>query len=315
MLRSTNERSVVVTILGDRDVNRLVSMREAVDAIEQALVRKAERAFLTPPRHYFATRKGTLAFTIGGYAEAGVVGFRVYSMFPGSREDDHLVVVYDAATGELRGIVQGERVGAMRTGALGGVAIRHASREDAKTLAIIGSGRQARTQLEAAAVVRELSNVRVYSRSAQNREAFASEMTERLGLRISAVATPDEAIAGADIVITATDSRVPVFDASLIEPGQHVTTIRVGQGQHELDVGVAARAGAIFTDSIEQLRSYPGGTFLDDRIGTITDLSERVARGVPVRTSPGEITLYVSTGLSGTEVVVADMALRKARNG
>lgn len=302
----------MVTVLANDDVDRLVSMREAVDAVEQALARKGDGTFVSPPRHYFATRKGALAFTIGGDADEGVVGFRVYGVFAGSREDDQLVVVYDAATGELRGIVQGERIGAMRTGALGGVAVRYAAREEAKTLAMIGSGRQARMQLEAAAVVRELADVRVHSRSAQNRETFASEMSERLGLRISPVATPDEAIASADIVIVATDSRAPVFDASLIEPGQHVTTIRLGRGQHELDAAVADRAGAIFTDSMEQLRSYPGGFFLADRIDTITELSEHVARGTPVRTSPDEVTLYLSTGLSGTEVVVADLALRKA---
>ena len=245
----------MITIVSNSDVTRLVSMREAVDALEQALERKGEGAFITPPRHYFATEKGALAFTIGGDAVSGVVGFRVYGMFPGSREDDQLVVVYDAATGELRGIVQGERTGTMRTGALGGVAIRHAAREDAKILGIIGSGRQARTQLEGAAVVRNLTQVRVFSRSPEKRETFASEMSDRLALSISPVTTPDEAIAGADIVVVATNSRASVFDASLIEPGQHVTTIRLGHGQHELDAGLADRSGAIFTDSLEQLRS------------------------------------------------------------
>jgi len=301
----------VVTVLSNSDVHRLVFMREAVEAVEEALLRRGAGEFLTPPRHYVANRKGALTFTIGGDAAEGVFGFRVYGMFPGSHEDDQLVVVYDAATGELRGIVQGERIGAMRTGALGGVAIRHAAREDANTVAVIGSGRQARTQLEAAAVVRRLSEVRVYSRSTARREAFASEMSDRLTLRISPVTTPAAAIAGADIVIVATDSRTPVFYPSLIQPGQHVTTIRLGQGQHELDAGVADRADAIFTDSLEQLRSYPGGFFLADRIGTITDLSEHVALGKPVRQSPEEITLYLSTGLSGTEVIVADIALRK----
>jgi len=302
----------MVTILSDDDVNRLVSMREAVDAVEHALAQKGEGAFITPPRHYSSNRNGALVFTIGGDATQGVFGFRVYGMFPGSREQDQFVVVYDAATGALRGIVRGERIGAMRTGALGGAAIRNAAREDANVLGIIGSGRQARTQLEAAAVVRRLSEVRVYSRSVPNREAFASEMSRRLGLRISPVTTPDQAIAGADIVILATNSRTPVFDASLIESGQHVTTIRLGQGQHELDTGVADRAGSIFTDSLEQLRSYPGGFFLADRIYSITDLSEHVARGKPIRQSPQAITLYLSTGVSGTEVVVADIALRKA---
>ena len=123
--------------------------------------------------------------------------------------------------------------------------------------------------------------------------------------------TPEKVIADAEIIIVATDSRSPVFDSSLIEPGQHVTTIRLGQGQHELAPGIADRAGAIFTDSLEQLRSYPGGFFLADRIDTITGLSEHVAGGKPIRQSREEITLYLSAGLSGTEVVVADIALRK----
>lgn len=305
----------MVTILSDDDVNRLVSMREAVDAIEGALARKGAGAFVTPPRHHLGTRKGALVFTIGGDAEEGVVGFRVYGMFPGANDEGQLVVVYDAATGALRGIVQGARVGAMRTGALGGVAIKYGARQDAKVLAMIGSGVQARTQLEAAAVVRELSDVRVYSRSAENREPFASEMGAALGLRIVPVASPAEAIGGADIVVVATDSRTPAFDASLIEPGQHVTTIRLGRGQHELEAGVADRAGAIFTDSMEQLRSYPGGFFLEDRIDSITDLSEHVARGASIRSAPDEITLYLSTGLAGTEVVVADLALQRAGSG
>ena len=314
--RAGGASSVVdmVRFLTDDDMDRLVSMREAVDAVEQALRRKGAGAFLTPPRHYFATKTGVLAFTIGGDAESGVVGFRVYGAFAGSREDEQLVAVYDASTGRIRGIVQGERIGAMRTGALGGVAINYASRDDAGTVAVIGSGRQARAQLEAAAVVRELSDVRVYSRSAGNREAFASEMSARLGLRITPVGAPGAAIRGADIVIVATSSRAPVFDAALIERGQHVTTVRLGRDQHELDASLAERA-TLLTDSMEQLLGYPGGFFLADRMDAIADLSEIVSTGRPVRTSPDDITVYLSAGLSGTEVVVADVALRKAPRG
>jgi ornithine cyclodeaminase/alanine dehydrogenase-like protein (mu-crystallin family) len=302
----------MLPFLTDDDVTRLVSMRDAIDAIEQALLRKAGGTFLTPPRHYFGTPKGTLAFTIGGDAERGAVGFRVYSMYAASREDDQLVVVYDATTGELRGIIQGERVGAMRTGALGGIAVKYAAREDAKVLAIIGSGRQASTQLEAASVVRKLTTVRVFSRSAENRQAFASGMSAQLDLPVRAVASPAEAIAGADIVIVATSSRMPVFNASLIEPGQHVTTIRLGRGQHELDGAVADRTGAIITDSLEQLKAYPGGFFLPDRLASITELSQHVAGDRQARATADDITLYLSAGLSGTEVVLGDLALRKA---
>lgn len=304
-----------IPLLGDADVDRLVSMAEAVEAVEQALARKGAGSFLTPPRHYFATSHGALVFTIGGDGDRGVAGFRVYSMFPGASEHDQLVVVYDATTGRLRGVVKGSRVGAMRTGALGGVAVKYGARRDAKTLAIIGSGRQARTQLKAAAVVRDLSEVRVYSRSAPKREAFATEMTALLNLNVEPATSAEKAIASADIVIVATNSRVPVFDVALIEPGTHVTTIRLGQGQSELDPRVADRVSAVFTDSMEQVQDYPGGFFLADRLDSITDLSEHVARGMPVRESDTAITLYLSAGLAGTEVVVADLALQRAGAG
>jgi ornithine cyclodeaminase/alanine dehydrogenase-like protein (mu-crystallin family) len=301
----------VVAILGNDDVNRVISMPDAIDVIEAAMQRKGEGKFVTPPRHYFASGKGTLTFTIGGDSEEGVVGFRVYGMFPGAEEDDQLVVVY-AATGRLRGIVKGDRIGAMRTGAIGGVAIKYSAREDARTLAVIGSGKQARTQLEAAAVVRNLSDVRVYSRSPENRETFASEMSGQLELPIIPVASPEEAISGADIVITATGSRTPVFPADLIEHGQHVTSIRLGATNSELDAKVADCATAIFTDSPEQLRDYPGGSFVADRLDSVTDLADHIASGKPIRNSSDDITLYLSTGLSGTEVVVADLVLQRA---
>ena len=301
----------MVTVLTNDDVNELVSMREAVDAVEGALGRKGEGAFVTPPRHIVPNKRGALVFTIGGDAEEGVMGFRAYAVSGGASEKDQIVAVYDASSGVLRGMVIGSRVGEMRTGALGGVAIKYASREDAKILAVIGSGIQARTQLEAAAVVRDFDEVRVYSRTAANRDAFASDMSETLGLTITPVASADEAIAGADIVVVATNSSEPVFGGELIRPGMHVTTIRLGARSHELDATVADRAAAIFSDSMDQVRSYQGGFFLPERLDEMTDLSEHVAGGRPVRTSADDITLYCSAGMAGTEVIVADIALRK----
>jgi ornithine cyclodeaminase len=140
-------------------------------------------------------------------------------------------------------------------------------------------------------------------------------MSAHLNLHVEPVTSAEKAIAGADIVIVATSSRVPVFDAALIEPGTHVTTIRLGQGQSELDPTVAHRASAVFTDSMEQVQSYPGGFFLAHRLDSITDLSAYVARGMPARESDSEITLYLSAGLAGTEVVVADLALQRAGAG
>lgn len=301
----------MVTVLSNEEVEELVSMQEAVEAIEGALARKGNGAFVTPPRHIVPTQKGALVFTIGGDAEEGVVGYRVYAVFQGVSEEDQTIAVYDASNGALRGMVQGPRAGAMRTGALGGVAIKYAAREDAKVVALIGSGVQAGTQLEAAAAVRELEEVRVFSRTPRHRDDFSNEMSVELGLRVMPVGSPEAAIDGADIVIVATSSSTPVFEGALIKPGMHVTTIRLGMNSHELDPSVADRASAIFSDSMEQIHNYQGGFFLPEKLDEMSDLSEHVAAGSPVRASDDDITLYCSAGLAGTEVVIADVALRK----
>jgi ornithine cyclodeaminase len=236
----------------------------------------------------------------------------VYETFPGPRRDEQFVVVFDSVTGELRGFVFGELLGALRTGAIGGIAMKYAAREDARTVGILGSGMQARTQLMAAAAVRDLASARVYSRSAANREAFAREMTEMLALPVTAVAAAEEAVAGADIVITATNSREPLFPASLLAPGVHVNALGPKfADRHELDPAIAGLATAAFTDSPEQLRGYPEPFYLPQMLTQVTDLAAHIENGSPVRRRPDDVTLFWSVGVSGTEVVLADAALRK----
>jgi ornithine cyclodeaminase len=300
-------------MLSNDDVRSLLPMREAVGLIEDALRLKAQGSFLTPPRYYAGNKNGALAFTVGGHADQGVFGFRVYETFPGPRRDEQFVAVFDSVTGELRGLVFGELLGALRTGAIGGVAMKYAAREDAHVVGIIGSGMQARTQLLAAAAVRDVASAKVYSRSAGKRQAFALEMTELLGIPVRAVSTAAEAISGSGIVVTATSSAEPIFPASLLEPGVHVNALGPKfAGRHELDAAVAGLASACFTDSPEQLWSYPEPFFLSETSIQITDLADHVESGSPVRRSADDITLFWSVGLSGTEVVLADAVLSKA---
>ena len=262
--------ATTLPILDDADVASLVSMGDAIDVIEAALARKGRAEFVTPPRHYVPNKNGALVFTIGGDADEGAIGFRVYGAFAGGVRDSQVVAVFDAKTGALKGLVLGELLGAMRTGAIGGVAIKHGARPDAKVLGVIGSGEQARTQVEAAAAVRDLAEVRVYSPTPAHREAFAAKMSDALGPKFA--------------------------------------------GRSEIDPAVAERAASIFTDSPEQLRAYPEPSFLEGtpHIERVSDLGEHVAGGAPVRSSDDDITLFLSVGLSGTEVVLADLALSKA---
>jgi ornithine cyclodeaminase/alanine dehydrogenase-like protein (mu-crystallin family) len=302
-----------IPILSDEDVRSALSMRRAVVLIEEALRLKAQGALVAPPRFYVGNERGSLAFTAGGHVGQGVIGFRVYETFVGPNlRHEQFVAVFDSTTGELKGLVFGELLGAMRTGAIGGVAIKYAAREDARTIAVIGSGMQARTQLMAAVAVRPIMVARVYSRSAAHRDAFADEMSAMLRRPVVAAASPQEAIEGADIVITATSSASPVVTAEQIGAGVHVNALGPKfSARHEIDPAVADRAAVIFTDSPAQLRGYPEPFFLEER-HAISDLADHVASGAPIRRAASDVTLFCSVGLSGTEVVLADAVLRKA---
>ncbi len=185
-------------------------MASAIEAVTRAFDARASGALISARRGHSVTFAdlGALTFTIGGVAgDAALAGFRVYDTFDtNGAPHTQIVAVWNARDGSLQGVILGERLGDLRTGAIGGLAIRHMARADSEVLGMIGSGAQARTQLAAAATVRRLRKVRDYSRDAENRRAFAEEMGQRLDLDITPVASAREAVVGADIVICATSS-------------------------------------------------------------------------------------------------------------
>ncbi len=308
---------MAVTILTDADVLELADMSSAIEAVTRAFEARTSGTLVAPARHSVTfPGLGALTFTIGGVTGgAALAGFRVYDTF-----DTHgaphtqIVAVWNARDGALQGVILGERLGDLRTGAIGGLAIRHMARADSETLGIIGSGAQARTQAAAAAAVRRLREVRVYSRSADNRRAFAEEMELRLDLEVTPVAAAREAVAGADIVICATSSDVPVLQCDWLAPGTHVTTLGPKtRDRHELDVGVAECAAVIATDSPAQTRAYGAPFFLEGTaaLERMVDLADVVSGKLVARPDADSITLFCSTGLAGTEVLVGDDLLKE----
>jgi len=308
-------------ILDDGDLEDLPVMRLAIEAIEEAMLARSAGDLVSPPRHNVSfAGKGDLIFTIGGTLDdASIAGFRVYDTFTGPRHEQ-IAAVWSMETAELLGLIIGTRLGEVRTGAIGGIAIRHMSSPDARTVGIIGSGQQARTQLEAAALVRDLAHVRVYSRSERRRHVFAMEMEQRLGISVEAVDTPRRAVNEADIVICATTSLTPVIEAGWLKPGVHLNTVGPKTvDEHELGLDVGAAADLIATDSPEQVRAYKAPFFLHGSPSAerLVDLAAIVSGKVAVRRTPDQTTLFCSAGLSGTEVLVAAhiLAAFKARAG
>ncbi|ACE91670.1 probable ornithine cyclodeaminase protein [Rhizobium etli CIAT 652] len=307
-------RCAMTKILRDEDLVGGALMPIAIDALEAAFLARASNRLISPPRHHVSfPGRGDLVFTVGGLIdETPIAGFRVYDTFNGA-EHTQIVAVWSADSARLEGVILGERLGSLRTGAIGGLAVRHLSAPDARNVGIIGSGAQARTQLAAAAAVRNLDRARVYSRDETNRKVFAKEMQHALGLDVEPVNSASKAVDDADIVICATTSQTPVVQSGDLKPGVHVNTVgpKTLQG-YELGLDVADVAAVIATDSPEQARGYASPFFLtgsgnNDRIA---DLADIIAGKAPGRRSSEEITLFCSVGLAGTEVVVASAILR-----
>lgn len=298
-------------IVTDKELDDRRLMSVAIDALEGAFVARAADRLVSPPRHHVSfPGHGDLVFTVGGVlGDRPLAGFRVYETFGGA---DQIVAVWSADDAALKGIFIGERLGNLRTGAIGGVAIRHLSAPSARTIGILGSGVQAKTQLMAAAAVRKLERARVYSRNEKNRAAFADEMQRALGLEVEPAGSIREAVDDADIVICATTSRTPIIHAGDLKPGAHVNSVgpKTNDG-HELGLDIADAATVIATDSSEQTRAYASPFFLmgsgnEDRMA---DLAEIIAGRADGRKSPDDVTLFCSVGLAGTEVVVASAIL------
>lgn len=308
---------MTIKIITEDEVKEHVDWRRAVAAIEQVLGKVAKGQYISPPRHYVANDHGSIAFTIGGDKAAGVLGFRVYETFATDIDHQQFTTVFDAKTGALKGIVLGAYLGAVRTGAIGGAAINAMSRPDSRSIGIVGSGLQARTQLMSALAVRDIDAIKVYSRNSANAEAFIIDIMSQNSLpatfegNLEVVPSAEAAVEGADIVILATTSGEPVIAADGLRAGCHVNTVGPKFiGRHELPRAIADRAALLVSDAPEQLRAYATPHFLADHpaFDRIADLAPLVA-GDQRERGADDITVFLSTGLAGTEPAIANLFL------
>lgn len=307
----------MIRILDDEEITSRLSTETVVSLMAQTLRAKAEGALIAPSRFSIDVGSGGLVFTTGAeikYSQS--MGFRVYDTFHGSGDHDQLVIVYESQTGVLQGLIIGKAIGALRTAGINAVAIQYMARQDASTLGILGSGFQARYHMRAASVVRQFRRAKIYSPTAYHRESFASEMSVQTGIPTDAASSPEEVVRFADVLICATRSTTPVFEAGWVKPGTHVNTIGPKfKGMAEVPYELAQKSQVIATDSLEQAASYPSPFFLLDTPAweRMVNLSEIVTGNKEGRQSPTDITLFCSVGLAGTEVVIAREALRLAR--
>ncbi|GBD29380.1 Delta(1)-pyrroline-2-carboxylate reductase [bacterium HR32] len=303
--------------LTESEVAELVSVPELVDALEAAFRDKAAGLAPNVPRGRAALPSGTVLHVMSAaWGPGGVLGLKAYTT--SSEGARFLVLLYEGA-GRLLCLMQANVLGQRRTGAATGLATRHMARDDARTVALLGAGWQARTQLEAVCAVRPVERVWVHSRSPERREEFAREMSDAVGRPVVAVASAEEAVREADVVCTITTARDPVLLGRWLRPGAHVNAAGSNWAhRREVDADVVQRATVVAVDDLAQARVECGDLILAQAEGKwdwsrAVELADVVAGRVRGRTGDLDVTLFCSQGIALEDVVAAKLAYERAR--
>jgi alanine dehydrogenase len=297
-------------LLTEADVKSLLTMPLALECVQHSFERLANgSALLHSRQRLHLPSKSYLHYMAAADGKSGTMGLKIYTS---SRDGlRFLITLFSAESGDLLALIEADFIGQMRTGAASGVATRLLAREDARTAGIVGTGLQARTQLQAVAQVRRMTGVRAFSRSAEKREKFAKEMTEALKIPVSAVESAEAAVRDADIVVTSTTSTSPVIEGAWLKPGAHINAIGANFPQkRELDSQAVERCNVIVVDSREQSKMEAGDlihVFREDagRWSDVRELADIVSGKLSGRTRANEITLFKSNGIAIEDIVVA----------
>ena len=312
-------------VLGERDVHELLPIAECVDVMESAFRTVARGGFMQPLRSiaWLPDRRGAIGTMPGFLAEPDAVGAKVITVFPQNRAaglESHQgsVLLHETQTGKPLAIVHAGAVTAIRTAAVSALATRILANDSASRLALLGSGTQARTHLEAMLAVRPIKHVKIWSRTPANARAFAQAAASDFAIEIETAGTAREAVHGAEIVCTLTAATVPVLEGAWLEPGMHVNAVGSSVPPfRELDAAVVERT-RIFVDNRECVLNeaddlrvpIAGGVIGADSI--LGDLAELAARTVRGRTSSTEITLFKSVGMAIEDIAAARELYRRA---
>jgi ornithine cyclodeaminase/alanine dehydrogenase-like protein (mu-crystallin family) len=336
-------------ILSNDDVEKLLTMRECIDVLEGAYVDLAEGRGITRTRSDCITPTSRpdavygLKSMDGVNPRLGIGAIRINSdiiTFPkkgnnvrrekvpaaGQGRYCGLVLLFSTENGEPLAIMPDGVMQRMRVGATNGLGVKYLARKDATSVGILGSGWQAGAQLMAVCAVREIKTIRCFSPNPANRESFAAQMTELLGVEVQPVAQPEDALTGADIAMCASNSLDNIFFERWLAPGMHVSSIK----QPEIEVAALLAADRVVLHSHDvspihvtthdlalaeksKERAWEGAAKLDfNKLPTLPDLITGKVEG---RQSPREITCFMNNiGMGYQFAAAGSVVYRKARD-
>lgn len=316
-------------LLSREDIKKVFSIREAVEADKKAFTLVVEGKCDSPLRTKIQAPRydGCFLFMPAYVEEMDAAALKTVNIFPhnidnGLPTSPAQVLLIDGKTGVVTAVLDGTYVTQLRTGASSGVAFDMLAKKDCRIGALIGTGGQAATQLEAMIAVRELEEVRVFDLNYERTVKFAERMQEELqsyGTKITAVKSSDEAIDDADLLITVTPSSKPVFDGTKIKKGCTISC--VGAYQHhmqEMDPAILPRAAKIYFDSQEAVLSESGDILIPLEEGIITkddftgDIGKVIKGELVGRENDDEIIVYETVGVGAQDLVTAKTIYEKA---
>ena len=300
-------------------------MGDLVSAMETAIARFSAGEVLQPVRTVLMVGPtkayfGLMPAYIPAPASLGAKLVTVYSGNPAQQLPSHLatIILLNPDTGALLALMDGRYITEARTAAVSAVSTRKLAKADASRLAIIGSGVQARSHLEAYAQVNTLRDVRIWSPKQASRDQFVTDMRGHVSASLRATATAEEAVRGADLIVLVTSSPTPVIEDGWVSPGAHVVCVGACRpDQREMPPALVARArlyvdsrAAALVESGDVVQGIKDGLFGPDHVRG--ELGEVVLGRVAGRSSDADITIFKSLGMAVEDVVAADLVYRRA---
>lgn len=315
-------------LLSREDIKKVVTMKDMIEADKTAFKMTVDGTVKTPLRTVInGNYDGAFLFMPAYAPDLDAAAMKVIDIFPHNVDNGKMtspaqVMLIDGKDGYVVALLDGTYVTQLRTGASSGAAFDLLAKKDCKKGAMIGTGGQAATQLEAMLAARKLEEVKIYDLNKERCEAFAKQMQEELasyGAKITAAASSDECIEDADLIITVTPSAEPVFNAAKVKAGATISCVGTYEPhKHELDPAILPRTSKIICDSKDAALSETGDLLIpikegiiteDDVLGSLGDVINGTLKG---RENDEEIIVYETVGVAAQDLVAAKVIYDKA---
>jgi ornithine cyclodeaminase len=311
-------------LLTEQDVRTVLSMDDLIASMEVALERFSARAARQPLRTIVdAGGHGFYGIMPAYLEDPRSLGTKLVTVYHGNAArglPSHLatIVLHDPDTGELQAVMDGRYITEARTAAVSAASARHLARRDARVLAVLGTGVQARSHADALSRVRGFTEVRVWGRTAESAAAVAEELAPRLRVRVDAVPSARDAVEGADVIALTTASREPVVERGWIRDGAHICAVGACRpDQREMDTATV-KAARVFVDSREGALAEAGDIVIPIKEGAIdashiaAELGDVFGGRAEGRRGERDITIFKSLGMAVEDVAAARLAFDRA---